>query len=113
MSDLLQLALFAAVFLVIFLLITRAMKQRDARWEGDDWRQRDRGSVKVGSALLEIHSMFEPDRKHQVEETRRAHLEEEESGAPPKANGDEPDTDADEQGVAAVPEGPQGHGRPG
>ena len=91
MSDLAQLAALAAAFLVVFFLVGRAMKQRADRWESDDWRQAERGSVKVGNALLEIHSMLEPDRKHQVEEVRRARLEEEESGDPPEAGTDAAD----------------------
>lgn len=87
-----QLGLLAGVSLIAFLLITRAMQQREKRWESDEWRQSERGAVKVGNALLEIHSMLEPDRKHHLEEVRRARLEEEDSGDPPEpgavANGE-------------------------
>jgi len=89
MSDLTQLILLGVAFLVVFVLISRAMKQREARWESDDWRQKDRGTVKVGTALLEIQSMFQPGTRHQVEEVRRARLEEEESGDPPEAGDDD------------------------
>ena len=80
-----------AAFLIVSLLVGRAMKQRDARWESDDWRQKDRGTVKVGTALLEIQSLFQPGTRHQVEEVRRARLEEEESGDPPEAGDGEDD----------------------
>jgi len=93
MSDLVQLAILGATFLIVFLLISRAMKQRDARWESDDWRQKDRGTAGFGNALLEIQSFFQPGAKNQVEEVRRARLEEEESGDPPEAGGDESDGD--------------------
>ena len=89
MSDWVQLLLLLGAVGVVFLLISRAMAQREARWEGDDWRQEDRPSVKMGTPLLEIQSMFEPDRKNQIEEVRRARLEEEGVG------GDPPDADPD------------------
>ncbi|NKB86815.1 MAG: hypothetical protein GKS06_01145 [Acidobacteria bacterium] len=91
MSDWLQLLVFLLVAAAIFALISRAMRKRDERWESEDWRQPDRDSVKFGTPLLEIQSMLEPDRKHQVEETRRARLEEEESGDPPDAGRAEDD----------------------
>ena len=61
MSDLVQLAILGAAFLIVFILIGRAMKQREARWESDDWRQSGRGTVTFGNALLEIHSMLFKD----------------------------------------------------
>ncbi len=93
MSDLVQLALLGAAFLVVFLLISRAMQQRDARWESDDWRQKDRGTAGFGNALLEIQSFFQPGARNQVEEVRRVRLEEEESGDPPDAGDDEEPVD--------------------
>lgn len=93
MSDLAQLAILGAVFLVIFLLISRAMKQRADRWESDDWRQKGRGTAGFGNALLEIQSFFQPGAKHQVEEVRRVHLEEEDSGDPPEAGDGEAGVD--------------------
>jgi len=89
MSDLVQLGLLGAAFLIVFLLVGRAMKQRDARWESDDWRQKGRGTASFGNALLEIQSFFQPGAKHQVEEVRRVRLEEEESGDRPEAGDDE------------------------
>jgi len=89
MSDWAQLAVLGAGFLAVFLLVGRAMRKREARWESDDWRQQGRGSANVGNALLEIHSLLQPDRRHQVEEVRRSRLEEEESGDPPEAGDDE------------------------
>jgi len=93
MSDLAQLALLGAAFLVVFLLVGRAMKRRDARWESDDWRQRDRGTASFGNALLEIQSFLQPGAKHQVEEVRRVRLEEEEAGDPPESGADEAELD--------------------
>jgi len=92
MSDLVQLGLLGAAFLIVFLLVGRAMKQRDARWESDDWRQKGRGTASFGNALLEIQSFFQPGAKHQVEEVRRVRLEEEESGDRPEAGDDESET---------------------
>lgn len=91
MSDWAQLAILGAAFLIVFLLIGRAMKQRDARWEGDDWRQKGRGTASFGNALLEVQSFFQPGARHQVEEVRRARLEEDESGDPPEASADATD----------------------
>ena len=89
MSDLAQAGILVAALAVVFVLVSWAMRQREARWESDDWRQSQRGSVKVGNALLEVHSLLEPSRRNQVEETQRARLEEEESGDPPVAGDDE------------------------
>lgn len=86
MSDWAQLAILGAVFLIVFLLIGRAMKQRDARWESDDWRQKNRGTASFGNALLEVQSFFQPGARHQIEEVRRVHREEDESGDPPEAS---------------------------
>jgi hypothetical protein len=83
MSDLAQLALFGVALITVFLVIGRTMRRREERWESEDWRQPDRGNVKVGNALLEIHSLLQPDRRHQVEEMQRERTEAEESGDPP------------------------------
>lgn len=91
MSDWAQLAILGAAFLIVFLLIGRAMKQRDARWEGDDWRQKGRGTASFGNALLEVQSFFQPGARHQIEEVRRARLEKDESGDPPEAGADATD----------------------
>lgn len=84
MNDWLQLLVLLAVAALIFAILSRAMRKREERWESDDWREPDRSSVKFGTPLLELQSLLEPDRRHQVEEVRRARLEEEESGDPPE-----------------------------
>jgi len=89
MSEALQVGLLIASLAVVFVLVSRAMARREARWESDDWRQPDRGGVKVGNALLEIHSLLQPDRRHQLEEVRRERRHDEDSGDPPDS-GTEP-----------------------
>jgi hypothetical protein len=46
------------------------------------WRRR-RGTAGVGNALLAIHALLEPDRRHAVEERQRRPVEEDVAGEPP------------------------------
>jgi hypothetical protein len=48
------------------------------------YRKAGRGGS-IGNALLEVHSILEPQQKHVVEERKREHAEERESGDPPEA----------------------------
>ena len=46
-------------------------------------KDRPHGGGAVGNALHEFHAVFEPGVRHAVEESRKEHREEDESGDPP------------------------------
>ena len=92
MSDVVQVAVLLLVAIVVFLLISRAMRKREERWESDEWRQEDRPSVGFGNALLQIQSLLQPQAGHQVEEVMRQRREDAGPADPP-APGDEGNTD--------------------
>lgn len=92
MSDVVQAAALLLVAIVVFLLISRAMRKREERWESDEWRQEGRPSVGFGNALLQIQALFQPQAKHQVEEVIRQRREDAGPADPP-TSGDDGSTD--------------------
>ena len=61
---------------------------RAAGWaEGRGWihyrRGRGRGAA-LGNALLEVHALVEPSKRHVIEERRRECVDQEDSGDPPE-----------------------------
>jgi len=61
------------------------------------YRERRGSSGSLGNALLEVHALLEPSKRHVVEERRRDVAEDEESGDPPCGgpDGRQRSTDAD------------------
>ena len=74
------------IALAVFLL------DRVLRWmEGRGWiyyRTQRRGSAGVGNALLGVHALLEPDRRHVLEVRQAEVMEEEDAGDPPVPGGD-------------------------
>jgi hypothetical protein len=51
------------------------------------WRHKSGSSGSLGSAFLEVQSLFEPSKQHMAEVRRTEHTEEDDSGDPPSPDG--------------------------
>jgi hypothetical protein len=74
-------AIVAAVVVLLYLIHRLASWMEDRGWIY--YRKGHGSSASLGSAFLEVQSMFEPGRKHEIEVRQAEDLEEEEAGDPP------------------------------